>query len=277
MPAALWRSGQGRMLGLRDLQAAFAGVVKGEDQPRLEAAVVGDAITAAARLRVYRHHVEQSLATALAETFSTVQAIVGEDFFRAMAKRHVARDLPRQPVLSEYGADFPAFIAGYEPAASLPYLADVARLDWALNLAFHSPAANHLTAADLSLLPAERVAELPIALAPGATILRSSYPIDRIWRVSQPGGADETVDLGGGGVSLLVLRREDDAAFVGLSEAEEAFLSAVERGETLEGAAEAGFQTGDAFDLSTTFARLLALKAIAALQHHFGERVEKSL
>jgi len=264
------------MLALRDLQAALAGIVRGEDQPRLEAAVAGDAISAAARLRIYRHHIEQSLTTALAATFSTVQAIVGEDFFRAMARRYVAGDLPCQPVLAEYGAGFPAFIAGYEPATSLPYLADVARLDWALNFAFHSPAANHLTADDLSSLPAERVAGLPLALAPGTAVLRSSYPIDRIWRVSQPGAADETVDLGTGGVSLLVLRREDDAAFVGLSEAEEAFLSAVERGETLEGAAEAGFQTGGAFDLSTTFARLLALKAIAATQHHFVERVEKA-
>ena len=265
------------MLGLRDLQAAFAGIVKGEVQSRLEAAVVGDSISAAARLRVHRHHIEQSLAAALAATFSTVQTIVGEDFFRAMARRYVAGDLPHQPVLAEYGAGFPAFIADYEPATSLPYLADVARLDWALNLAFHSLAANHLTAADLSSLPAERVAGLPLKLAPGAVVLHSSYPIDRIWQVSQPGAADESVALGAGGVSLLVLRREDDAAFVPVSEAEEAFLSALGRGETLERAAEVGFRTDDAFDLSTTFPRLLALKAFAALQHHFVERVEKAV
>ncbi|ODT17273.1 MAG: hypothetical protein ABS35_26265 [Kaistia sp. SCN 65-12] len=261
------------MLGLRDLQAAFAGILRGDDQPRLEAVVSGDSIPAAARLRVHRHHIEQSLVAALAATFSTVQAIVGEDFFRAMARRYVAGDLPHQPVLAEYGAGFPAFIADYEPATSLPYLADVARLDWALNLAFHSLAANHLTAADLSSLPPERIAELPLALAPGAGVLRSSYPIDRIWQVSQPGAADGTVDLGAGGVSLLVLRREDDAAFVQVSEAEEAFLSALGRGETLERAVEVGFRTNDAFDLSTTFTRLLALKAIAATQHHFSERV----
>lgn len=261
------------MLGLRDLQAAFAGILRDDDRPRLEAVVAGDSIPAAARLRVHRHHIEQSLVAALAATFSTVQAIVGEDFFRVTARRYVAGDLPHQPVLAEYGAGFPAFIADYEPATSLPYLADVARLDWALNLAFHSLAANHLTAADLSSLPPERIAELPLALAPGAAVLRSSYPIDRIWQVSQPGAADATVDLGAGGVSLLVLRREDDAAFVQVSEAEEAFLSALGRGETLERAVEVGFRTNDAFDLSTTFTRLLALKAIAATQHHFSERV----
>ena len=53
-------------------------------------------------------------------------------------------------MLAEYGADFPAFIAGYEAARDLPYLADIARLDWALNLAFHAPPGGRLQAADLS-------------------------------------------------------------------------------------------------------------------------------
>lgn len=263
------------MLALRDLQAAFANHVRGEDQPRLEAAVVGDAIPAAARLRVYRHHVEQSLAAALAATFSTVQAVVGEGFFRAMARRYVAETLPRQPVLAEYGAGFPDFIAEYEPAASLSYLADVARLDWALNLAFHSPAGECLTAADLSSLPAEGVAGLSLTLAPGIAVLRSSYPIDRIWQVSQPGAAGETIDVDAGGANLLVLRQDDDAGFVGISAAEMAFLSAVERGLTLEDAAQAGFQVDGDFNLSTTFGRLLALQAFAAVQHDFDKSTPK--
>src|SRR3990167_6672541 len=66
------------MLALRDLQAAFAAHLKGEDRPDLVEVVVGDTISAAARLRIHRHHVRQSLAGALAATFPTVQAIVGE-------------------------------------------------------------------------------------------------------------------------------------------------------------------------------------------------------
>ena len=68
-------------LALRDLQAAFAAHVMGGDSANLVAAVVGDAIPAAARLRVYRHHVFESLGAALAATFPTVQALVGQRFF----------------------------------------------------------------------------------------------------------------------------------------------------------------------------------------------------
>lgn len=252
---------------LRDLQTAFAAHIRGQDRPELETVVVGGTIGAAARLRVHRHHVMQSLVAALAATFPTVQAVVGEEFFQTMARAFITGDLPRQPVLAEYGASFPAFVADYEAAASLPYLADLGRLDWALNVAFHTSPDDCLAAADLALLPAEEMVDLSLELAAGAALIQSAYPIDRIWRISQPGASNETVELGEGGACLLVLRRADDATFARLDPAEAAFLSAVTSGGTLEGGARAGFQIDSAFNLSTTFARLLASQAFAALQH----------
>jgi hypothetical protein len=253
-------------LALRDLQAAFAAHIVGADRIDLAATVAGDTIPAAARLSVYRHHVFASLATALAATFPTVQALVGPDFFRGLARAFVGRALPVQPVLSEYGADFPAFIAGYEAARDLPYLADVARLDWALNLAFHAPPGDRLQAADLSAVPAERLPSMSIALAAGAVLINSRYPLDRIWKTSQPGAGDEPVDLNSGASHLLVLRRPDDAAFASLSAGEAAFIETLAVGMSLEQAAGASFQGDSAFDLSTAFARLLSLGAFAALQ-----------
>lgn len=254
------------MLALRDLQAAFAAQLAGGDRPDLADAVVGDSITAAARLRVHRHHVAESLATALAATYSTVQAIVGEDFFRIMAKAFAATDLPRQPVLAEYGGAFPAFVAGYGPADSLPYLADMARLDWALNLAFHAPHRDRLSVSDLADLPPEGLPALRVSLAAGSTLVRSAYPIDRIWHASRPGVSAGRVSLDEGPASVIVLRRSEDAAFARLCPAEVAFMEALQEGKTLEEGAQAAFVAEPAFDLSTTFARLLALQAFAALQ-----------
>jgi hypothetical protein len=253
-------------LALRDLQAAFAAHVMGGDRPDLVAVVAGDTIPAAARLSVYRHHVFESLGTALAATFPTVQALVGTDFFRGLARAFVGHTLPLQPVLTEYGADFPAFIAGCEAARDLPYLADVARLDWALNVAFHAPPNGRLQATDLSAVPAERLPSLSLALAPGTVVVGSRYPLDRIWETSQPGAASETVDLNTGASHLLVLRRPDDAAFVSLSAGEAAFIAALDDGISLEQAAGAAFQGDPAFDLSPAFARLLSLGVFAALQ-----------
>ncbi len=255
------------MSALRDLQAAFAAHLEGEDRPGLADVVVGDTIAAAARLRIHRHHVRQSLVGALAATFPTVQAIVGEAFFRTMAAGFALGDLPGQPVLAEYGAGFPAYVSGYGPAATLPYLGDVARLDWSLNLAYHAPMDARLAASDLAGMPAERLFELRLTLAAGAALVRSVWPIDRIWYAAQPAAPSGTVSLEEGPASVLVLRRPEDSVFASLDPAEAAFVAALAGGASLGEAAEETFAGEPAFDPSGTFARLLALEVFAAMQH----------
>ena len=251
---------------LRELQAAFAAHIVADDRPELIEAVVGDSIPAAARLRVYRHHVFHSLGVALAATFPTVQAVVGEAFFRIMARAFVAATPPAQPVLAEYGGAFPAFIETYAPAGVLPYLGDVARLDWALNLAFQAPRTGRLGAADLAAVPVEQLPALSLGLAPGTMLVRSAHPLDRIWAAAQPGASPDTVDLAAGGACLLVLRRPDDSGFVALGKGEAVFVSALAENRSLEVAAEAAFAADAGFDMTAVFARLLHLGALAAMQ-----------
>ncbi|MCF8532857.1 MAG: DNA-binding domain-containing protein [Reyranella sp.] len=253
-------------LALRDLQATFAAQLVGGDHADLAPHIVGDSIPAEARLRIYRHHVGHSLGAALAATFPTVQALVGEGFFQTLTRDFAACELPTQPVLAEYGVEFPAFVAGYGPARGLPYLADIARLDWALNVAFHAAANRRLAAADLATIAVEQLPSLMVGISEGAALIGSDYPIDRIWHASQPGASSDAVDLAGGHADLLVLRRADDAAFVTLTAGEAAFVASVIGGSPLEVAAKSGLQADAAFDLSTAFARLLGLQAFAALQ-----------
>lgn len=253
-------------LALPDLQRAFADHLAGGERAELVALVAGDAIPAPARLEVYRHHVRHSLAAALATTFPTVQALVGEGFFGTLARAFVEQTLPTQPVLSEYGACLPDFIAGYGPARGLPYLADVARLDWALNAAFHAPQVEGLGRADLAAIEADRLPSLSLSLTPGTALIASPFPLGRIWLASQPDADAAPVDPESGDARLLVLRRPDDAAFVEMSSAEAVFATALIAGRPIEAAAEAAFRADSAFDLSTAFGRLLGLQVIAAVQ-----------
>ncbi len=48
-----------------------------------------------------------------------VEKIVGEEFFAAMARVFVMKRPPRSPLLANYGDDFPAFIAAFEPARTV--------------------------------------------------------------------------------------------------------------------------------------------------------------
>jgi len=81
------------------------------------------------RFAVYRNNLIVSLVDALADTYPVVQEMVGVEFFRAMAREFVRVQPPASPVLAHYGAGFAEFIEDFPPAADLPYLPDLARLE----------------------------------------------------------------------------------------------------------------------------------------------------
>jgi len=140
------------------------------------------------RLRVHRETTLAALAGALAATYPVCARLVGDEFFRAAARRF-AREVPsRSPDLCDYGAELADWLAAFEPAQALPYLPDVARLEWALHRARHA------------------LSE-PVRLV-------SPWPIDRIWRTNQPEfEGDDRVSLDRGGVTLVVERGPEGARF----------------------------------------------------------------
>jgi len=192
------------------------------------------------RLRTHRETVLGSLADALEATHPVCLRLVGPDFFRALARRF-AREVPsRSPDLNDFGAELGEYLERFEPARALPYLPDVARLEWALHRARHAGDAPPLDAAALAALPEGERAEFPFRLAPGTTLVESPYPIDRIWEVNQPGWpGDGSVCLDAGAVHLVVAREPEGAAFQRVTPAEWAVFAGFARGAGLARAAAA--------------------------------------
>ena len=107
---------------------------------------------AARRFRVYRNNVHGALISALADAYPVVQRLVGEDFFAAMAREFFLLESTRETSLALYGKGFAAFIDEFEPAASVAYLGDIARLERARLEALHALDAPVL---DSSALPTD--------------------------------------------------------------------------------------------------------------------------
>lgn len=141
----------------------------------------------AARFAIYRNNVTVSLIDALADTYPVAQALVGERFFRAMARLFVQKTLPQSPVMSRYGAAFPAFIADFEPADSVPYLADMARLELLRTQACHCADAAPLSTARLAQLlsDTQTLPQQRVALHPSAQLIRSDYAVVSLWAAHQ--------------------------------------------------------------------------------------------
>ena len=78
---------------------------------------------------VYRNTSARGAVEALRAAYPTVDMLVGEEMFSQVALDYRRARPPLSPVLSDYGADFPEYLARQPWTCELPYLADVARLD----------------------------------------------------------------------------------------------------------------------------------------------------
>lgn len=78
---------------------------------------------------VYRNTTVRGAVEALRAAYPTVDLLVGEQMFTQVALDYRRERPPSSPVLSDYGAEFPTYLARQPWTCELPYLADVARLD----------------------------------------------------------------------------------------------------------------------------------------------------
>lgn len=236
---------------LRELQLGFRAAMLDGDDDDAAAHVCADGITPRARLAIYRHHVFTSLTAALEATYPVVVRLVDLRFFRFATDRYIREHPPSGPCLFEYGATLSEFLGRFAPSQQLAYLPDVARLEWAMNVALHAPDAAPIERAALVLRPT-------IALHPSVTLLQSPWPVDAIWRANQPGAIDDGVDLNAGGVRLQVWRSGDEVLFRSLSPAELVLRDAIMRTGSLEAAAGEALAFDAGTDLVTHVAELFA-------------------
>jgi hypothetical protein len=191
-----------------------------------------------ARLAIYHGAVRANWRRALAATFPVVQRLVGEGFFGAAAEAYALQHPSRSGDLAAFGERFAEFIAAYGPAASLGYLADVARLEWAVHECARAEEAPPFDLAALRRIPTERRGALRLRLHPSVRLLESSHPVVAIWEANQP-DHDGTPARLEGGERVMVARRELQAWPRVLSRAQWILLEGLGRGVTLDQACEA--------------------------------------
>jgi len=210
-----------------------------------------------AGVEVYRRNMLANLGGALATTFPVVKRLVGDAFFAEAARQFVPGHPSRSGDLNDYGEAFPAFLERYPHAQSLPYLADVARLEWACHESYLSADAAAFDLAALAAVAPDSYPRIRFALHPAVRLVRSRYPVAAIWNANLP-GLDGTPDRVEGSDSVLVKRDGATIRVDAIDAAQWDFLAALVRGATLE---EASAAAGEDFAerlLATGLARLVA-------------------
>ena len=237
-------------------ETSFAEALLDADRPIPYGIAAHNAAVSARRFAVYRNNVVAGLVKALKSRFAVVDKIVGEEFFAAMARVFVKEQPPRSPLLATYGDDFPAFIAGFEPARGLAYFADVARLEAARTRSYHAADATPVGAGHFAALNTHAVGGIRVGMHPSTEIVRSPYPIVTIWAMNS--GEQELAPIENWrGEDALVSRPYLEVEVRALPPGGAAFLLALAAGWPLGEAAEAALADDPNFDLTGNLAGLI--------------------
>ncbi|TJW47360.1 MAG: DUF2063 domain-containing protein [Mesorhizobium sp.] len=246
------------MQGLADRLQGFAAALLDPSLGVPPGLVGPDGEPSPKRFAVYRNNVVVGLTEVLKANFPAVCRIVGEEFFDAMARILVASEPPTSPILLEYGAGFADFIAGFEPAASLPYLPDIARIERAWMEAYHARDTPPLEAAALAAIPDRHVLSLKFSVHPSLRLVRSPFPALTIWRMNVGDGVPGPVDLAAGGDDILVVRPAAEVELRAMPPGGYEFVMALEQGQSLTEAMKTALTADPRFDLSGNIRDLVA-------------------
>ena len=219
------------MLSLREMQIGFAAALFNPSASRQAPGIRADGISPAVRMGFYRTNVFENYRKALRPTYPAVEKLVGGGFFDRLAEEYIRQYPSRSGDVGRQGEQFAEFLRHHACAEQLPYLADVARLEWCIEESFNEQNAPPLPLQRLTSVPEEHYPQLRFLLAPSCRLMSSDFPVNRIWDVCQPTHEGQgNVDLNEGGVDLLIHRQGFSVAMQALRPGEFTMLVALSIG-----------------------------------------------
>ncbi|QLQ31759.1 MAG: putative DNA-binding domain-containing protein [Candidatus Thiothrix singaporensis] len=226
-------------MSLPDLQTRFIAAIFDRNQRAGMAELVKSqgALDAAQRVGIYRNSVHGVLLQHLGALYEVTRQLVGEAFFERLSDEFVDHAPPTRPFLVEYGDAFPAFMQRHAALEEMPWLADVARLEWARHQAWHAvnqPAGDFT---QIMMLSEGQQASLCFQMPGSAQLVQSPYAVHQVWLAHQPEDFPGKLPLERIQIPqpayVLVWRAGRQLRQVEVDEAGWDFLSALQQGATL--------------------------------------------
>ncbi|MCA1863003.1 DUF692 family protein [Janthinobacterium sp. HSC-3S05] len=211
------------------------------------------------RFSLYRGNLSATWRRTLGHAYPVVLALVGEAFFAGLARAY-GRQYPSDSAdLNEFGARFADFLASFPHVATLPYLPDMARLEWAVHLAHYAADAQGLAPESLAALHPDQLEARRFRLHPACALLASSWQVAALWQAHQEGEGQGKFPQELQVASwALVCRTRWKAQVLVVDVAAHAALVMLQQGQTFGAALDAAFELDPAFDLAAHLRQWLA-------------------
>ncbi len=139
--------------------------------------IISTNFSSSALLNIYRNNYYNNLISALRATYSCIDRLVGTEFFDFIAKKYIKKNPSISGNIIDYGNNFADFIKNSTYCNNLPYLADIAKLEYYYDRCYY--------------------------LGTKAT-LSSKYPIISIWQLDEN---SENININSGGNNIRIYRK----------------------------------------------------------------------
>lgn len=240
-------------------QTEFREAILDPSASRPDGLIDGKGQPAGRRFDVYRNNVTVSLGEALETAFPVVRKLVGDQNFKTLASIFLRQHPPSSPLMMFYGAEMPAFLETFEPAKSIGYLPDIARLELALRESYHAEDSTPIDPDVLGKTNPEDLMASTVTLAPTVRLISSPWPVHAIWAFNTVDGAPKPEMVP---QDVLVVRPDMDPEPQLLPTGGAIFVNALLNKRSFGDALEAASTQFNNFDLSAVLAILIGAGAI---------------
>ncbi len=237
-------------------QSGFSNAVRHPDVATPDGLIGPDGAPSDKRFSVYRNNVMSSLIDALAANFPAILRLIGDENFVVLARDFVIQNPPEVPMLFLYGERFAAHLEQFQPLADYPYLADVARVEFAWLQSYHAADESVLDSAELADVAADVVGGIKFSPHPATWVFRSKWPAATLVSRNREEGDCSDIDLTAG-EDVLITRPFLDVAMRILPPGGYEFTTGLAGGATLEEAAGSALAVVEDFDLPGQIAGML--------------------
>lgn len=200
---------------------------------RLQRGVAGEK-----RLAVYASGYLDRSRQGLAETYPAVEHILGRSTFARLSFEYAERHPSHDYNLSAVGRGLPDFLIAHTLTKRLPFLPDLARLEWAITQAFHAHEAPPMDKAALQAISPDQWGSMRLVFQKSVHGIVSDWPILELWKARTEARESIDIDLVNHPQRVLV-RREGTRVHCEALEAESfALLEALLIGQSVSEACE---------------------------------------
>jgi len=208
-------------------------------------------------LRVYQNTTITGLIDALRANYSTVERLVGAQWFADAAREYARANLPTEPALALYGENFAEFLSGVDSLSNFPYVPHVAKLDRLWTEAHFAGDAGVLDATQLGAKSGDELLAMTLSLHPSARLAWLPHSAASIWLASRPPAETTELQVEDAAEGVLVVRPQGAVEVLPLSEAEYLFLCCLQQGLALGEATTTTLQAHADADIGTILARFI--------------------